>query len=127
MKGVSMFRLVSSSTLLAAGLCLGILGFNVMAQAPTGIISGTVTDESGAVIPNATITITNKDTGFARTLTTSTLGLYSAPALAAGEYEVHAEAAGFRTLIREATVEAGQTTTVNIPMQVGGTKDVVTV
>jgi hypothetical protein len=101
--------------------------FTAYAQAPTGIISGTVTDESGAVIPNATITITNKATGFVRTTTTSPLGLYSAPALPAGEYVVQAEVTGFRTLLRDATVQTGESTTVNLPMQLGGTKDVVTV
>src|SRR5258708_7184310 len=101
--------------------------FTVYAQAPTGIISGNVTDESGAVIPNATITIKNKATGFARTVTTSALGLYSAPALPAGDYVVQAEVTGFRTLLRDATVQTGESTTVNLPMQLGGTKDVVTV
>src|SRR5260370_18372607 len=97
------------------------------AQAPTGIITGTVTDESGAVVPNSTVTITNKATGFSRPLTTNATGLFSAPALSAGEYEVRVEMTGFRTLLRDATVLAGETTTVNASMQVGGTKDVVTV
>lgn len=99
----------------------------VYAQTPTGIISGAVTDESGAVVPNATVTITNKTTGFTRTITTNAEGLFSAPALPAGEYEVRAEITGFRTTLRQATVQAGDTTSVNLPMQVGGTKDVVTV
>ncbi|HYL76526.1 MAG TPA: carboxypeptidase regulatory-like domain-containing protein [Bryobacteraceae bacterium] len=99
----------------------------VYAQTPTGIISGAVTDESGAVVPNATVTITNKTTGFTRTVTTNAEGLFSAPALPAGEYEVRAELTGFRTTLRQATVQAGDTTSVNLPMQVGGTKDVVTV
>ncbi len=122
-----MFRLVSSSTLLAAGLCLGILGFNVMAQAPTGIISGTVTDESGAVIPNAEIVITDKATNVSRTVTTNSDGLFTAPALPAGDYEVRAEIKGFRTLVRGATVQAGQSTQVNMPMSLGQTQEVVTV
>ena len=49
------------------------------------------------------------------------------PALPAGNYEVRAEAAGFRQMLRPAEVETGSTTTVNIIMQVGATKDVVTV
>jgi hypothetical protein len=99
----------------------------VFAQAPTGIISGTVADESGALIPNASIVITNKDTGAVRTVTSDVAGLFSAPALPAGVYQVRAEVTGFKTLEREATVVVGSTTTVNLQMQVGGTKDVVVV
>jgi hypothetical protein len=55
-------------------------------QAPTGTILGTVTDSSGAVAPQATVTITNKSTSAARTLTANAEGLFSAPALLAGEY-----------------------------------------
>ena len=55
------------------------------AQEPTGIISGTITDASGAVVPEATITITDKATGVARTAVANAEGLYSAPALMPGE------------------------------------------
>lgn len=99
----------------------------LFAQAPTGDIAGTVYDESGAVVPAATIAITNKDTGATRTFTTGATGSFSATSLQAGKYEVKVEIAGFRTLLREATVETGATTTVDIHMQVGATKDVVTV
>jgi hypothetical protein len=110
--------------MLLAVLCCAI----ALAQAPTGTITGTLTDESGAVIPNATITITNKATGVvARTATTDSQGYYSAPALPAGDYEVRAEVSGFRTVQREATVFAGGTITVNMPMTLGATKEVVTV
>lgn len=105
-------------------LLLCVLAF---AQAPTGTILGTVSDESGAVVPNATITITNKATGVSRTATTNAEGLYSAPALPSGQYEVRAEIAGFRTVIREAQVETGSNTTVNLAMSVGTSKEVVTV
>jgi hypothetical protein len=98
-----------------------------LAQAPTGIITGGLTDESGAVVPNATVTITNKATRVARTLTTNAGGLYSAPALPPGEYEVRAEVAGFRTVVRDAPVQAGETTTVNLSMTVGEARQVVTV
>jgi len=104
-----------------------VMSLAVLAQTPTGTISGSVTDESGAVVPNATVTVTNKTTGFTRTMTTNAEGLFSAPALQAGDYEVRVEMQGFRTLVRPATVQAGDNTSVTLPMQVGGTKDVVTV
>ncbi|HYL39364.1 MAG TPA: carboxypeptidase regulatory-like domain-containing protein [Bryobacteraceae bacterium] len=93
----------------------------------TGIIVGTVADESGAVIPNVTVTITNKATGVSRTAATNSEGYYSAPALLAGDYQVKVEATGFRTSERDATLLAGSTLTVNMPMTLGGTKEVVTV
>src|SRR5215469_14437159 len=82
----------------------------LLGQAPTGVITGVVSDESGAVIPNATVTITNKATGIARPVTTNAEGLYSAPALAAGDYSVKAEAQGFKTAVRDATVTVGGNT-----------------
>jgi hypothetical protein len=97
------------------------------AQAPTGVISGTVVDQSGAVMGNATVTITEKATGTVRSLTTNNEGLYSAPALLAGEYEVRSEAPGFRTLVRQAVVTAGNTLTVDMQMALGQANDVVTV
>ncbi|HUI82366.1 MAG TPA: carboxypeptidase regulatory-like domain-containing protein, partial [Bryobacteraceae bacterium] len=103
------------------------LSFVIYAQAPTGTITGIVTDESGAAMPNVTVTITEKATGAGRTVTTNAAGLYSAPALPAGDYEVKAEAQGFRTDVRDSTVQAGGTFTVNLPMTIGATKEVVNV
>src|SRR5258708_33459814 len=77
------------------------------AQAPVGTISGVVADESGAVIPNAAIKIRNKATGAERDLVSNGDGSFSAPALPAAVYEVRVEVKGFRTVVREATVETG--------------------
>src|ERR1700682_4014136 len=74
----------------------------LVAQAPTGIISGTVTVESGAVLPRVKATIPSKAEGFIRTMNTKAEGLYSPPALPAGDYQVRAELSGFRTLVRDA-------------------------
>jgi len=123
--GGSMSKLTSQLMLVA--IVAFAASFLLLAQAPTGNISGIMTDESGAVIPNATVTITAKGTGISRTVTTNAEGFFSAPAMAAGDYEVRGEAQGFRTTLREATVLAGSSTTVNLPMQLGGTKDIVTV
>src|SRR6267154_356600 len=104
-----------------------LLCFAAFGQAPTGSISGTVTDPSGAVIPNATVTVTNKADAAARTLTANAEGLFSAPALPSGEYEVRAEVGGFKTTVREAQVVAGGVTTVDMAMSVGQATDVVNV
>jgi len=109
-------------------LCtISALSLAIFAQAPTGIITGTVTDESGAVIPFAKITITNRATDLVRSSVASAEGFFSAPALPAGEYEVRGEHPGFRILQRNATVAAGNSTTVNLAMQVGTTREVVSV
>ena len=99
----------------------------VLAQAPVGTIAGIVSDETGAVVPNATVTIRNNATGFERQVTSALDGSYSAPALAAGVYEIRVEMKGFRTLVREATVEVGGTTTADIRLLVGQTAEVVNV
>src|SRR5947208_10169982 len=104
-----MKRTVQLCTLLAAMLAIA---FMSSAQVPTGTISGVVQDESGAVVPGAQVTITNKTTGAARTLTTGQEGAYTASLLPAGTYEVRAAMSGFRTLLRDATVETGSTTAV---------------
>ena len=111
-------------------LLVCLLGWNclpVFAQTPTGIITGTVKDESGAVVPAANVTITNKATAVARTAQTNAQGLYSAPALPAGDYTVKVELQGFKTLERDALVTAGTTTTVNAAMALGEAKEVVNV
>ena len=87
-----MCKAISSSTLLVFVLILTV--FPVSAQTPTGIISGTVTDESGALIANAAITIINKTTGATRSVTANASGIFSAPALDPGEYEVRAQIDG---------------------------------
>jgi hypothetical protein len=97
------------------------------AQQPTGVIAGTITDATGAVIPDATVTITNKATGVARTATTNAAGLYSAPSLLPGEYEVRMERTGFRTTVSNAQVVAGTTTTLDLTMSPGTTQEVVNV
>ena len=70
------------------------------AQVDTGSISGTVHDPAGAVITNATVTVTNTATGYVSTLTTNHDGLYTAADLHPGNYRVSASAPGFQSLTR---------------------------
>src|SRR6267378_2352471 len=98
------------NAVLRCTLMLGVL-ISAYAQAPDGTITGTVTDSSGAVVPNARVTVVNKANKTTRTLTANGTGLFSAPALPPGDYEVRAEMEGFRTTQRDASVVAGSTTT----------------
>jgi hypothetical protein len=104
-----------------------LLVYSAWGQVPTGAIDGRVLDESGAVVAGAAITVRNKDTGATRTATSGPDGTYSAQLLPAGEYEVRVEVKGFRSLLRNATVETGSTTTADLQLQVGAITDIVTV
>lgn len=68
----------------------------VNAQVSTSTILGTVTDRSGAVIPNAQVTVTNIQTNFSRTVATNESGQYSVRFLPTGAYRVEASADGFK-------------------------------
>ncbi|HEX6894850.1 MAG TPA: carboxypeptidase regulatory-like domain-containing protein, partial [Bryobacteraceae bacterium] len=110
---------------LLAGLL--VLAFGALGQAPTGSISGIVKDQTGAVIVGAAVNITNKATGAIRNLTSNAEGLYSAPALLPGEYEIRAEMQGFRTVVQSVQVVAGGNATTDIAMSLGTTQEVVNV
>src|SRR3984893_5403259 len=66
----------------------------------SGVITGEVTDQSGAVAPNAAVTATNSRTNVARSTVTNASGIYSFPDLTPGTYEVKVAAAGFATLVK---------------------------
>ena len=68
------------------------------AQAVTGTILGVITDSSGAVMPGATVTLTNTGTGQVRAITTDANGEYTAPSLPTGKYAVKAELSCFKTV-----------------------------
>jgi hypothetical protein len=122
-----MKRVMQLCPLLAVLLIACSINYPAFAQAPVGTISGVVGDESGAVIPNAAIKIRNKGTGAERDVVSNAEGSFSAPSLPAGVYEVRVELKGFRTVVREATVETGLTTTADVRLPIGQTSEVVNV
>src|SRR5437660_12486232 len=81
-----------------------------VAQKITGDISGDVTDASGAVVPNVTVTAQNVGTGLSRTATTTSTGSFRIPELPIGTYKVSATAAGFKTTVQNTDVLAGAVT-----------------
>jgi hypothetical protein len=117
-------RLLLAVTLVAL---LANMTFPVMAQNPTGAIRGTVTDPQGAVILNATVTVTRKATGESRKISTGGDGIYAAENLLPGEYEVKIEAQGFATQVITAQVQVGNTTTGDAALRVGTTGEIVDV
>lgn len=93
---------------------------SVFAQGPSGQISGTVTDQNGARVPNATVNAINQETAATRTGTTDEEGNFVFTLLPPGKYKVEVTAQGFQKTTVEVTVNVTQTTTVNISLSAGG-------
>ena len=98
------------------------------AQQFYGTITGSVTDPSGAVVPNASVKVTNIATNAKIAVKTSNAGVYVANNLVVGTYRVEAEAAGFKKSVADdVRVEVGASPQVNLALAVGQTTESVTV
>lgn len=106
--------------LLMAALFLTCAGVQVFAQtAGAGTINGTVSDANQAVIPGASVTVINTDTGVTHDYTTNESGLYTAPFLLPGHYKVDATAANFGKVEASGiNLIVGQTLTINLTLKV---------
>jgi hypothetical protein len=99
-----------------------------VAQTSTSQISGVVRDSSGAVIPGATVTLTNEATGVVQKQSTTESGVYAFPAIPVGAYTIKAEATGFRALVRPGSVvQVNTPLTVDLTMEVGAASESVEV
>ena len=93
-----------------------------------GNITGTVTDKTGAGVPNASIVITDTDTGVARTITSNSAGEYNAPFLQPGHYEIVFGGGGFSKVDRKNLVlTVGQVLTVDAELTPGAVDTIVNV
>jgi len=98
------------------------------AQQGTTELGGRVIDAQGAVLPGVNIVITNEDTGSVRELVSGTEGSYFAAQLIPGRYRITAKLEGFKALDRRGiTLIVGQTTTLDLSMEVGGLAETLTV
>jgi hypothetical protein len=102
-------------------LAVSILGAGyAYAQVSGATLTGTVKDSSGAVIPNAEVSVTNAATGVNRKIVTDTAGFYTMPDLLPGDYEVAVSAAGFASQVRSGvTLTVGAHQVLDSTMQVG--------
>ncbi len=92
---------------------------NAQAQS-TATLQGTVTDQRGSVIPNATVTVRNRGTSFARTTQTDTEGNYQVAALPVGNYSVEVKLQGFKTnTVDILPIEVARTVVLNFQLEVG--------
>src|SRR5579864_4204417 len=113
-------------------LCISLTTFALLpagaqSTVATGSIQGTVTDPNGAVVPNATVTITNKATGQATKITSSSSGTYASGALIPGEYEVRIEAKGFQTQALTVPVQVGNIAAGSAKLTLGQSTEVIEV
>src|SRR5215470_829980 len=107
-------------------LVLFLFSIAAFAQVNTAGLSGTVTDASGAMVPDAKVVATNKATGV--TFTTSTVvGNYAIPRLDVGEYSVTVEKAGFAKVVEEVKLDVGQKARVDFKLPVSSQGEAVTV
>ena len=94
----------------------------------SGSIAGSVTDESGAVLPGVMIEVTNVETSQVRTAVTREDGVYTVPLLRPGSYQVKGTLNGFKTFVRDGvTVTVESTARVDMKLAVGGLEESVTV
>ena len=122
-------RCISSyllSNLLAA--CVLLLALSGLAYSQEATIVGTVTDPSGAVIPGVKVNVTNTDKNQVTDVTTNDSGQFVVPSLTIGHYMVKAEVAGFKRFEQnDINLQVGDRSRVDIKLQVGDTKDSITV
>lgn len=113
--------------------CMGslvlLMGLPLTARASvSGSISGTVTDPSGAVVPNATATVTNTDTGLRQAVAADAKGFYSFPGLPIGRYALDVQIAGFRPYRRTGiVVDVNSALTIDVVLELGTRSEAVTV
>ena len=109
-------------------LLLGALPALLSAQVDRGTINGTVKDQSGAVIPGVTVTVTNVDTGVTSTTLTTASGFYEVLNEPVGRYSLRFSKTGFRELLRKGvTLTVAQVAEINETLQVGAATEVVQV
>ena len=98
------------------------------AQSPTGDIQGTVVSASGSVLAGVTVTITNTATGLARETLTDTSGVFAAPGLPVGPYEVEASLQGFATRRQpDLLLQVGQPITVRLELRDARAPETITI
>jgi hypothetical protein len=110
--------------MLLIGVCVVAFSFlstsTAHAQVSGATLSGTVTDSSNSVVPNATVAVLDVDKGVTRTVTTDADGFYSAPNLVPGSYKVNVTAQGFQTYVHSGIqLTVGEKQVLNVSMTVG--------
>lgn len=114
-----MTKTLFGSTVVAVLLCFFLACASFAQTIVTGGFSGTITDPTGAIVPDATLTLTSTTTSDSFTGTSSSTGGYSFSLLKPGEYTLVVKKDGFKTTSRKVSVLLGQNSTINISMELG--------
>src|SRR5690348_3269908 len=105
---------------LAAALTAFLISPSLRAQIDMGGVAGTVKDPTGAVVPNADLTLTNEATAVAQKTRSSSSGTYVFQAVPAGSYQLKVEASGFKTYVATGIqVHVQNVVTADVPLMVG--------
>ncbi|MSO19443.1 MAG: TonB-dependent receptor [Acidobacteria bacterium] len=124
MRQSNWFRTVSG---MFSTVALGLM-FVAAAVAQNATLTGTVADESGAMMPGVEITVNNTETGIKRTATSDAQGRFNVPSLNPGTYEITSTLTGFDTSVRQGiTLTVGQVVNLPLTMKVGSVSEQVTV
>src|SRR6266852_119523 len=108
-------------------LLLLLVSGSMFAQTDSGRVRGTVTDQQGAVVPNATVTLTNRGTNRTQTAKSNGEGVYTFEAVPRGDYKIDVQQKGFKAVSAAFTVEVSQTKSVNLQLQLGAASESVDV
>lgn len=120
-----MYRYFGAIPVVLVILLLASLGFG---QTEKGSIVGTVVDANGGSVANATVTVTDLGNKTTQTFTTNDEGIYNAPFLNPGNYEVSASATGFsKTVVNDVVVSVGSRVGVNLELKIGAVTETVTI
>jgi Carboxypeptidase regulatory-like domain/TonB dependent receptor len=121
-----MHRRTLTSAILA--LCLSVWPVSAHGQQETATILGTVTDGTGAIVPGASVTVTNVQTNISLTTQTDARGAYVVPSLKPGEYSLTVEISGFQKTVRSGVVlQVAQVARIDLTLQTGQLSETVEV
>src|SRR5664279_1905153 len=119
-------RTCSARTICVSLFCILVSASTALAQVDRATLNGTITDASGAVVPNVKIELHSPATGIHRETATNSKGTYQIPALAIGTYKITMSKEGFKPEVLEnVEFQVGQPRTIDARLQVGTRVDVV--
>ena len=113
---------------LRLAICIALFLAAGFAQNDRGMITGTITDPTGAMVPNAAITATNSETNAHYETVTSNTGNYTLAQLPAGPYNLEVSASGFTKFVQQGIrIQVDQTARIDIALRLGAAADSVTI
>lgn len=123
---MSILKGMPRAVLVVSIVCLGAAA--AAGQQQLGAIQGTIADQTRALLPGVTVTVTNLDTGVTRSTTTNEAGIYRVPSVEPGRYKVIAQLQGFGTATQtDLIVSVGATLGVNFTLTPGAVTETITV